>query len=107
MINDIYDFNILSENNKSNISLLDAILELLLELLNTQVTTIRVNKEDKITKDVKSRLLKLNYMHLQYVMDSVSKQTYIKDIRSDLITSLYNSYTTIDIHYSSRINREQ
>ena len=105
MINEIYDFNILTENNQCSISLLDAIMELLLEVLNTSSQTIRVNQEDKLSAVVKSRLLKLNYMHIQYVIDNVTQQSNVKVIRSYLITSLYNSYTTIDVHYSTMINK--
>lgn len=107
MINEIYDFNILIENNQGNISLLDAIMELLLEVLNTRSKTIRVNKEDKQATIVKSRFLKLNYMHIQYVIDSITQQSNVKAIRSYLITSLYNSYTTIDVHYSTMINNDK
>lgn len=105
MLNEIFDLAIMIENNKANESLFDAILELILELLNSSSPTIRVNKEDKPAEIVKSRLLKLNYMHIQYVADKVTEQSNIKDIRSYLITSLYNSYTTIDIHYSTMINK--
>lgn len=107
MINEIYDFNILIENNQGNISLLDAIMELLLEVLNTRSKTIRVNKEDKQAAIVKSRFLKLNYMHIQYVIDSITQQSNVKAIRSYLITSLYNSFTTIDVHYSTMINKDK
>lgn len=107
MINEIYDFNILTENNKCSISLLDAIMELLLEVLNTSSQTIRVNQEEKLAAVVKSRLLKLNYIHIQYVIDSVTQQSNVKSIRSYLITSLYNSYTTIDAHYSTMINKDK
>lgn len=102
-----YDFNILEENNKSNLSLLNAIMELLLEVLNTSKLTIRVNQEDKPVEEVKGRFLKLNYMHIQYVIDSVTQQSNVKAIRSYLITSLYNSYTTIDVHYSTMINKDK
>lgn len=107
MINEIYDFNILIENNQGNISLLDAIMELLLEVLNTSNQTIRVNQEEKQAAIVKSRFLKLNYMHIQYVINSITQQSNVKAIRSYLITSLYNSYTTIDVHYSTMINKDK
>lgn len=107
MINEIYDFNILIENNQGNISLLDAIMELLLEVLNTRSKTIRVNKEDEQAAIVKSRFLKLNYMHIQYVIDSITQQSNVIAIRSYLITSLYNSFTTIDVHYSTMINKDK
>ena len=107
MLNEIYDYQILIENNKTNENFLDAIMELILELLNSSSPIIRVNKEDKPAEIVKSRLLKLNYMHIQYVADKITEQSNIKDIRSYMITSLFNAYTTIDVHYSTLINKNK
>lgn len=53
----------------------------------------RVGKEDKPAAVVKSRLLKLERHHLEYVLDCFRKNTTeIRNIRAYLLTSLYNSY---------------
>lgn len=105
MLNEIYDFDILVENNKTTVESVDSIMELLLDVLNSNAETIRVNKEDKAAVIVKGRLLKLNYMHIQYVLDEVGKQAnLIKNKRAYLITSLYNSYTTLETHVTNKVN---
>lgn len=106
MVNEIYDYYLLINDYKDQKDLIDGILELILEVLNSQTKDIRINKEDKPIELVKSRYLKLNYMHIKYVIDEVSKQTTeIKNKRAYLLTSLYNSYTTIDVHYANLINK--
>lgn len=107
MLNELYDFDILVENNKTTVESINSIMELLLDVLNSKVETIRVNKEDKSASIVKGRLLKLNYMHIQYVLDEVGKQVnLIKNKRAYLITSLYNSYTTLETHVTNRVNHD-
>ncbi|OYO40117.1 hypothetical protein CG709_21540 [Lachnotalea glycerini] len=77
---------------------------MILEILNSNAKTIRINKEDKPIEVVKSRLLKLNYSHIQYVQSEISNQTeIIKNKSAYLINSLYNSYTKMDIHFTNLV----
>lgn len=106
MIDEIYDYHLLINDYQGQEDLIDGMLELILEVLNSQSKTTRIKKEEIPTELVKSRYLKLNYMHIKYVIDEVSKQTTeIKNKRAYLLTSLYNSYTTIDVHYANLINK--
>lgn len=106
MIDEIYDYHLLINDYQGQEDLIDGMLELILEVLNSQSKTTRIKKEEVPTELVKSRYLKLNYMHIKYVIDEVSKQTTeIKNKRAYLLTSLYNSYTTIDVHYANLINK--
>jgi DNA-binding MarR family transcriptional regulator len=106
MVNEIYDFNIILHDRSTQKEDFDSLFELILEILNSTLQTIRINGEDIPIEIVKSRFLKLNYMHLEYVIDEVEKQSNIKNKRSYLITSLYNSYTTINLHYSNIVNND-
>ena len=43
--------------------------------------------------------------HIDYVIDSLKKNTTkVKNIRSYLLTALYNSYETLDHYYRSEVN---
>ena len=54
---------------------------------------IRVGKEDRPAAVVKSRLLKLERKHLEYVLWCFRRNTTeVRNIRAYLLTTLYNSY---------------
>ena len=56
---------------------------------------------------VKSRLLKLNSTHIQYVFDCIDKNTTkVRNIRGYLLTTLYNAPTTIDHYYRAEVNHD-
>lgn len=107
MLNELYDFDILISNDKTKENYYDQVLELLYDVLNSNSETIRIEKDDKPLEVVKARLLKLNYMHIQYVVDEVIERSNIRNKKSYLITSLYNSYTTLDFHYSNLVNKNK
>ena len=56
---------------------------------------------------VKSVLLKLDYSHVEYVLDCMKKnQTKVHNIDSYLLTSLYNSLSTMDHYYRAEVNHD-
>ena len=58
------------------------------------------------TEIVKSRFLKLNYMHIRYVMECLEKNTTkVKNIRKYLLTALFNAPATMEGYYKSEVNR--
>lgn len=93
---------IITENLESDIvrneggydpGIVDDIVELMVDTVCSTRQHIRVGKEDKPAAVVKSRLLKLERHHLEYVLDCFRKNTTeIRNIRAYLLTSLYNSY---------------
>lgn len=93
---------IITENLESDIvrneggydpGIVDDIVELMVDIVCSTRQRIRVGKEDKPAAVVKSRLLKLERHHLEYVLDCFRKNTTeIRNIRAYLLTSLYNSY---------------
>lgn len=106
MLNEIYDYDIMKNDRPDQIGLFDSLIELILEVLNTTKKTERVNQEDKPIEIVKSRFLKLNYYHLIYVAEEISKQSNIKNKRAYQLTSLFNSYTTIELHYTNKVQND-
>lgn len=56
---------------------------------------------------VKSRFLKLDSSHIDYVLTSLKKNTSeVRNIRAYLITALYNAPTTIDGYYTAWVNHD-
>ena len=56
---------------------------------------------------VKSQFLKLNYEHIFYVITCMKDNTTkVKNIRSYLLTTLYNAPNTIDSYYQAEVNHD-
>ena len=56
---------------------------------------------------VKSRFLKLNSSHIEYVLEAMNKNpSDIRNIRAYLLTALYNASLTIDNYYSALVNHD-
>lgn len=80
-------------------------VEIMLDAICSNREYLDINR-DKVHKEiVKSRLLKLDSGHIDYVIECMQKNTTkIGNIRSYLLTTLYNSYTTLDHYYRAEVN---
>ena len=86
---------------------LDEIVDLIAETLCSTKPTICVSGDDYPASLVKSKLLKLNSMHIQYVFDCLDKNTtYIRNIKKYLLATLFNAPSTIDNYYSALVNHD-
>ena len=101
------DYEILCQDPKLNREQLDEIAELIVETVCTARKTIRISGDDFPAEVVKSRFLKLNSSHVQYVMDCMKgNTTYIRNIKKYLLAALYNAPTTINSYYSSLVQHD-
>jgi len=92
----------------SNNPFYDQAVNLILDTLNTRNNEVSLSKKNTIPMDsFVSRMLKLKRTHFEYVYESITKQTnVIKNMRSYLLTSLYQSITTMDSYYENRVNSD-
>ena len=96
---------ILIQGNPREKETLEGILDLLAETCSSRRKTIRIAGDDKPLEIVKSRLMKLNSMHIQYVLDCLKENTtYVRDMKQYLLTTLFNAPVTIDSYYQARVN---
>ena len=104
-------YRILSLNIDSDVlkeqyggAMIDGILELMTDVICSKKTSISVGGEPMPTSVAKSRLLKLDSSHVEYVLDALQKNTSkIHNIRSYLLTALYHAYTTIEPYYTAEV----
>lgn len=85
-----------------NKALYDELFEIICEVVCVKRTKIRIAGEDYPYELVKSKFMKLNSNHLEYVIDCVNRRntiTNIKNIKQYLITSLYNAPNTMCHYY--------
>jgi hypothetical protein len=83
------------------------ILELILEVACTARKTIRIGDEDYPAEVVKSRFMNLGQFHIEYVIACINKNTTkVYNIRSYLLTTLYNAPATIGHYYTAEVNHD-
>ncbi len=86
---------------------MDEIVELILEIVCVKRKYIRIGGEDYPAEVVKNRLLKLNSSHVEYVFDCIDQNTTkVHNIKSYLLTTLYNAPATIDHYYTTLVNHD-
>ena len=68
---------------------------------------IRVAGSEFPAEVVRSRLLKLNASHIEFVISCLKENTTkVRNIKQYLLTTLYNAPTTIDSYYSALVQHD-
>ena len=91
------EYDILTDNSRLDRERIDELLELMTDTVCTNRKTLRIAGDDYPAEVVKSRLLKLNSMHIEYVLDCMAKNTTeVRNIKKYLLAALYNAPATMD-----------
>ena len=91
-IKELFDYAILIADHPEHEADLQAVFDILHEVLNTSKPTVRVSGEDKPQAVVAGKLMKLTHYDIQYAIDKFHEQTgEIKNTRAYLLTILYHS----------------
>lgn len=99
------EYDILIQDRKLDRDRLDEIVELLVDTVCSARQTIRISGDDFPVEVVKSRLLKLDSIHIQYVLDCMAANTtYVRNIKKYLLAALFNAPATIGNYYSALVN---
>ena len=107
IIKENLDYDILCQDPKFDKDRFREIMDIMLDAVCSTAPTIRINGEDMPQQVVKSRFLKLNSSHIEYVLEAMNKNpSDIRKIRAYLLTALYNASWTIDNYYSALVNRD-
>ena len=86
---------------------LDEIAELIVDTVCSARKTIRIAGDDYPAEVVKSRFMKLDSSHVQYVMDCMRENTtHVRNIKKYLLAALYNAPGTISNYYSSLVQHD-
>ena len=87
--------------------LYDELFEVICEVVCVKRQTIRVAGEEYPYELVKSRFLKLNSCHLEYVIGCMKETTTkITNIKAYMVTALYNAPTTINHFYQQEVQHD-
>ena len=97
----------LKNDNPYDGEIIDGIMELILDTVCSHKKTIRIAGEEKSANVVKSRFMKLESSHIQYVMACMKENTTkVRSIRQYLLAALYNAPITIASYYQSLVNND-
>ena len=114
------DYEIYSEMIRENLSLdtlldrypqereaIEGMYEIVLETVLSTQEKIHIAKNDYPKNLVKAKLLKLNSMHVEYVLDCMKNNTTkIKKIRPYLLATLFNAPSTMSSYYQAEVNHD-
>ncbi|MBQ7956045.1 MAG: replication initiator protein A [Lachnospiraceae bacterium] len=88
-------------------ALYEELFEVICEVVCVKRKTVRVGGEDYPYELVKSKFLKLDSTHLQYVIGCMQNTTTkIANIKAYMITSLYNAPNTINHYYQQEVQHD-
>ena len=101
------DYEILAADPQVDREQLDEITEIILDTVCTSRKTVRISSDDFPAEVVKSRFLKLNASHIQYVMSCKKENTTrIRNIKKYLLAALYNATFTMGSYYSALVQHD-
>ncbi len=79
----------------------DELVTIMTDVVCSSAPTIRVNGEDVPHEVIKSRFLKLTDEEIDYVLHALERSGRIRNMRSYLITALYNAKSTVSNYYAN------
>lgn len=101
------EYRHLVQNNQIDRERLDELVELIVDTVCSARKTIRIAGDDYPAGVVKSRFMKLDSSHIEYVLSSMQENTtYVRNIKKYLLAALYNAPSTISSYYTSLVNHD-
>jgi len=85
---------------------IDGIVDIMVEVL-LSVGTVNIGRNQLPAEQVKNVFRKINLEHIRYIFDCIeetSREKKIRNMKSYLLTALYNAPMTMDVYYDSDYN---
>ena len=83
---------------------IDGILDLVTDVCCTKRKMVRIAGDDKPAEAVRSRFMKLNAGHIEYIIHCLSNNSAkVRNIKQYLLAALYNAPSTISPYYQSMV----
>ena len=101
------EYDCLIQNHRLDRDRLDELVELMVDTVCSNREMIRIAGDDYPAEVVKSRFLKLDSSHIEYVLDRMRENTtYVRNIKKYLLAALYNAPATIGSYYTSLVSHD-
>lgn len=101
------DYDILTQDEMLDRDRLDELVELMVDTVCSNREMIRIAGDDYPAEVVKSRFLKIDSSHIEYVLERMRENTtYVRNIKKYLLAALYNAPVTMDSYYTSLVSHD-
>ena len=86
---------------------IDEIVELIVEVISVKREVFVIAGAEYPYQFVKNKLLKVNSSHIQYVLECLhDNTTKIRNVKSYLLTCIFNAPSTINNYYRAEVNHD-
>lgn len=107
IIRENMEIDILYQQYPYDKELLDGIYDLILETVLCKSGNVIIASNEYPVQLVKSKFLKLNSSHIQYVMDCLKETTSkVRNIKKYLLAALFNAPSTMKSYYQAEVNHD-
>lgn len=107
LIKENINYDDLLITHKYDVDMINGIVQLILEVVVSESNSILVASERYPAALVKSKLLKLNYSHIEYVLGCLHKNTTkVQNIKKYLLAALFNAPSTMNGYYQAEVNHD-
>ncbi|MDO4340509.1 MAG: DUF6017 domain-containing protein [Eubacteriales bacterium] len=104
VIKDNIEYAYLTQDRNIDRGMLDEIVALMLETVCNRRKVVCIAGDDYPAELVKSKFMKLNSSHIQFVIDCMHQNTTkIRNIKKYLLAVLFNAPNTIDSYYTALV----
>ena len=106
-IKQLFDYDIMIQDNPYRQQDIDSVMNILYTTMNTTKATIRIAGEDKPTMVVIGKLMKLHKESIMYAIEKFSEQTErIKNPTSYMLTVLYNAPEQFNLDIQNQVSHD-
>ena len=106
-IKDNIDYDVLLQCHPTEKMDINELVELMVETIAVKQPVIRINKYDFPYDVVRSRLAKIDFHTMEYVLECLrNNTTKVRNIRSYMLTTLYNAPVTCSNYYKAEVNHD-
>ena len=106
-IKDNIDYDVLLQCHPTEKMDINELVELMVETIAVKQPVIRINKYDFPYDVVRSRLEKIDFHTMEYVLECLrNNATKVRNIRSYMLTTLYNAPVTCSNYYKAEVNHD-
>lgn len=102
-----YDFLKQKPSIRFRMDLVNNIVDIMVSVITSHKSTIRISGEEIPQQMVKERFLKLDSEHIEYIVNCLENtKNKIHNIRAYYISTLYNAYETMEAYSLAEVNRK-
>ena len=107
LIRENTESELLAERSPADAAAINELVSVMVEVVCSTKPTVRVNGEELPHEVVKSAFLRLDSSHIEYVVEALKNTAAdVRNIRSYMITALYNAPATIGSYWQARANHD-